>query len=417
MKSLICTLLLLPLVSLAEQLPLASWVQVGPQGVNSVRVVTEADSCPTLEVDHKLQPMQLRVGPEAPAFANRVCEYSVPASAKQVTLNGKQLPLFKLTALTQFVITGDSGCRLSVLQTQACHDPAAWPFAAINHSITKRHPQLYLHVGDYVYRAVACSDPKRCGESTAGDNWRTWQADFFAPSKDVRSQVPMLLVRGNHESCLRMGKGWQRYLSAWPYPKDGQCVDYEAPYSVPTADLTLQVIDNSFEAGIFNKEKRAHYLAQALDFIRQHANTNNWVLAHQGYFCFYSRQYDPDTKTDYESSPLGKGAEDFAFPDTTQLIVSGHAHDFQALTLATTLPAQVIVGTGGTLLDQSKITDLAGVKLSGGEIKQGSLNDQFGFLTLTRDPKHTQQWTGQFYDPRNHLLAKCLLRDRMLSCH
>ena len=47
-----------------------------------------------------------------------------------------------------------------------------------------------------------------CAGSPWGDNWTTWQADFFTPAAPLLAAAPIVLVRGNHEDCDRAGPGF-----------------------------------------------------------------------------------------------------------------------------------------------------------------------------------------------------------------
>ena len=55
-----------------------------------------------------------------------------------------------------------------------------------------------------------------CAGSPFGDNWPTWQADFFAPAQPLLRAAPWVVVRGNHEDCSREGLGWFRFLDPRP---------------------------------------------------------------------------------------------------------------------------------------------------------------------------------------------------------
>ena len=40
-----------------------------------------------------------------------------------------------------------------------------------------------IHVGDYIYREDPCpAGDEGCAGSPYGDNWPTWEADFFEPA-------------------------------------------------------------------------------------------------------------------------------------------------------------------------------------------------------------------------------------------
>jgi hypothetical protein len=69
-----------------------------------------------------------------------------------------------------------------------------------------------------------------CRNSPHGDNWPTWQTDFFAPGRPLLEIAPWIVARDNYEACNRAGDGWARLLT--PNGLGPSCVDHEAPYKV-----------------------------------------------------------------------------------------------------------------------------------------------------------------------------------------
>jgi len=103
-------------------------------------------------------------------------------------------------------------CRFNLYTMQGnspCDDPAAWPFARVAMTAAGFAPDLVIHVGDYHYRETPCADRAGCANSPHGDTWRAWQADFFDPAEGLLASAPWIMLRGNHEDCLRAGAGWQ----------------------------------------------------------------------------------------------------------------------------------------------------------------------------------------------------------------
>ena len=110
----------------------------------------------------------------------------------------------------RILVLGDTGCRIKGAALQACNDPAAWPFPQLAAAAAKLKPDLVIHVGDYLYRESACpAGNAGCAGSPWGDNWTTWQADFYTPAAPLLAAAPIVLVRGNHEDCRRAGPGFQ----------------------------------------------------------------------------------------------------------------------------------------------------------------------------------------------------------------
>ncbi len=85
---------------------------------------------------------------------------------------------------SRVLVLGDTGCRIKGTTTQACNDPAQWPFPALAEAAARLKPDLVIHVGDYLYRENACPvTDAGCAGTPFGDNWPTWAADFFTPRR------------------------------------------------------------------------------------------------------------------------------------------------------------------------------------------------------------------------------------------
>jgi hypothetical protein len=207
----------------------AAYVLLGGNGAVARAVYTGTTYCPALSIDGVTQTMNVRMAPQtgkdAP-FPVLVCELTIPATANSVTLNSQPLPLPSATAkLTTIAVIGDTGCRLKAGKEKDPKDKdyeadgkfqdckSDWPFSALAASVAEEKPQLLVHVGDYIYRESKCpSHDKGCKGSPHGDNWLTWQADFFAPAKPLLAAAPWLATRGNHETCSRAGDGFMLFL-------------------------------------------------------------------------------------------------------------------------------------------------------------------------------------------------------------
>lgn len=57
------------------------------------------------------------------------------------------------------------------------------------------------------------------------ENFAVWLADNFEPATYLNQAAPVILIRGNHESCARAGTGYFRYLH---HGNDTECLD---PYA------------------------------------------------------------------------------------------------------------------------------------------------------------------------------------------
>jgi hypothetical protein len=75
-------------------------------------------------------------------------------------------------------------------------DMAHWPIMA--------EPRgLGVHVGDYVYREVPCPTDAEslCGGSPYGDNYATWDADFFTVCHCGRDEHSRIVYAVTFQDC------------------------------------------------------------------------------------------------------------------------------------------------------------------------------------------------------------------------
>jgi Calcineurin-like phosphoesterase len=190
----------------------AAWVElVGPGRQASIRVVVDKDAdCPTLTADGQPLAMRLRAGPgpllregkppPAADFPVKVCEVAAP-EGKRVQWGDKPLPL-PASDIRRIVVFGDTGCRIKKnKKPQNCDKPGKWPYAKVAEHAAQAHPDLVIHVGDYLYRELC--DVAACAGEAVGYGWKGWDADFFTPSAKLFAAAPWIMVRGNHENCSR----------------------------------------------------------------------------------------------------------------------------------------------------------------------------------------------------------------------
>src|SRR5258707_5532925 len=108
----------------------AQWVELGPDGVSSVRAITD-DACPQVIFDGIPTSMTVRAEPgqsienvKPTAFPVRSCEVAVPQGAVAATLDGLALPLARPNP-QRILVFGDTGCRPGLATMHACNGPAA----------------------------------------------------------------------------------------------------------------------------------------------------------------------------------------------------------------------------------------------------------------------------------------------------
>jgi hypothetical protein len=197
-------LLLLPALAKAED---AAWVQAVANGYEA-RLATTAAVCPALTTDKGEVAMIMRA-PAGAAFP-LVCAAPLSPGLASARIGATVLPV-PMAQPQRILVLGDTGCRIKGAALQACNDPTAWPFPQLAEAAAKLKPDLIIHLGDYLYRESACPPGNAgCAGSPWGDNWVSWQADFYAPAAPLLAAAPIVLVRGNHEDCLRAGLGWLR---------------------------------------------------------------------------------------------------------------------------------------------------------------------------------------------------------------
>ncbi len=350
--------------------PPISWVEMGPSGLVLARVVTIQSRCPSITLDTQPTPMQIRALPQ-PGFPIRVCEAAIPIGTRAASVEGQALALPKVTP-QRIVVIGDTGCRMKAPSSfQACNDPDAWPFAKVAESAARWKPDLVIHVGDYLYREAPCPDQHPgCAGSPWGDTWATWDADFFTPAAALLRVSPWVVVRGNHENCLRAGRGWVIFLD--PRPAPTACRDFSDPYAVTAAPYQLLIFDSSATEPDGEGAHQEQRDSQRFAMPEPPASTTAWLLTHR-----------PPGPFD-AGNALPQIPSDDPFPPTVRLILSGHAHLFGVFTLPGSRLTQVIVGNSGTTLDRElakAMTERHQRDMPGARVKAVA---EFGFVTIER---------------------------------
>ncbi|MDG1472277.1 MAG: metallophosphoesterase [Ascidiaceihabitans sp.] len=270
-----------------------AWVQYDGLGKAQARVIVPkgangATMCPDLTHDAGTVSLTLR-SDVAPANFDeiRVCVGAVDASMANMTVAGISLPT-PTTSPQKVAVVGDTGCRVKGGDVQDCDGAKAakatpqatdtsgdltlvrppWDYVGLANATAAQSPDLLIHVGDMHYREYGYCGTK-CDQRTVGYSWISWQADYFAPSKNLFAAAPMIPVRGNHEDCSRAWNGWFYLLDPnpieltgdWPTtcpgtlgqngqpntPVDagGNDWNYTLPYPVVFDDFQVIVMDTS----------------------------------------------------------------------------------------------------------------------------------------------------------------------------
>jgi hypothetical protein len=348
------------------------------------------------------------------------CEAVVPPGHTQVTVSGVNMKL-PVAKPRRILVMADTGCRVNGAlaangaNQQNCSDPTAFPFAQLSTYEATFNPDLVLQVGDWFYRDTncltngvetfpGCNTPSSPNYETWGDTFDSWNADLFFPAKTLLAAAPWIMVRGNHESCGRGARGWYATLDPYPYnynnvvcaktgtyPAPGAnsatyTGDFEASYVVPASNVNILVHDSSFaNDSAVDTNMAANYdidLSNLLAAVQAAAPAAQNIFAtHKPTFglsygtaptgCATGANGLSDESGDWTEQSVFNGGTGYtasAFksgvPDSISLFLSGHVHQFQYVTfpphktLNMTFAPQLIVGTGGSLLDADCNTGL-----------------------------------------------------------
>jgi Calcineurin-like phosphoesterase len=385
----------------------AAWVELGPSGVVLARAITKADACPKLTVDRAAARMEERAPPSRPDYPVRSCETALPPDAKRVALAGQRLPL-PARRPRRIVVVGDTGCRLKAVDGfQACNDPRAWPFARVARSIARWRPDVVIQVGDYLYREEPCPEGNRgCRGSPFGQNWPTWDADFFSPAAPALRAAPWLFVRGDHELCSRAGPGWFRFLDPGPMP--ASCQDVTEPYSVDLGRVRMLVLDTALasDRAPLNPDP---YVSQ-FGALRAMAGSNAWLLAHKP---MWGLLPDSSGASVTVLNPTLQAASGNSLPPGVRLVLTGHIHLAEVLGFAGVRPPQIVAGISGTLLLPQITAPLVGMDVVGERLATATTLARHGFFTFTPPP---WGWAATIRDVDGKAMARCRLRGRSAAC-
>jgi hypothetical protein len=407
-----------------------------PSGLIARAVLPMGLSCPGMKVRisqpggtvNRMLSMVERPIPDNTSMAflaTRVCEAPLPKGALSASVGGQVLPAKLPGTIKKMAVFGDTGCRMKKTNDQDCNTPQTWPLAQIAESMAEKKPNVTLFLGDFFYREFVC-DPYQtltCGASPPpldinhdydsttnpfpkypfSDTAYSWLADVFVPMRPIFSAAPLVVVRGNHESCQGGGVGYFRFFDPHlgnvqlcsPVPKldaqgqqiiktietivDGKPVIYSYPQWNTAPDtvtdtwstafkvgagryLRLAVVDSAYgrdyEVTPIWKElnvqyRAAHELSAATQLINGKV-PENWLLSHQP-------QFGVDCAPE-DFSPLCKWVSEtqtaaaYGLLGHYNLLLSSHIHLAQAVQIPGQ-PGQMIVGNGGSSLQPEGIED------------------------------------------------------------
>lgn len=382
-----------------------AWVELGEGGKALARIVVNSpQDCPAIQINGAPRPMALRE--PMPVGLRPVCEFAIPSGTKSASVNGHSLVLPKRNP-ARVVVIGDTGCRIKGRLVQDCNHPDTWPFLQVAAAAAREKPVLVLHVGDYLYRESPCPEGSEaiCGGSPAGDNWEAWNADFFTPATELLSAAPWAFVRGNHEDCNRTWRGWFYYLD--PRPWDGMCTEYPPAYLVKLGKFQLAILDTSaMKESDVDETQVAQFTSQLASLHPKNA----WLATHYPFWGFY-----PDSRTG-KPAPLTatlQAAWEKAAPRGYTLIVGGHVHLFEYVSVDQARPPQLVAGDAGTRLDVPLQASLNGVQIRGASVIGGQSRQQFGYILMTGAGK---VWHLELKNKSQTVLVSCTAPGSSENC-
>ncbi|MBF0320213.1 MAG: metallophosphoesterase [Nitrospirae bacterium] len=399
--------------------PLYKWVELGPGGAVIARAVTKGNVCPDITIDSTPVSMNTRIAKEKDNWDITVCEFNIPPEAKSVLIDSTPLPLINKKSLSRVLVIGDTGCRITDEEVQACNREDAWPFPSIANAAAQYKPDLIIHIGDYVYRDSLCPyDFDGCRASPYGDNWDSWEADFLSPAKALLPAAPWIFLRGDRENCVLNHQGWFRLLDPFPYSQ--KCENFSEPYNVDLDGLTLSVIDSTSANDItYVRAKSSRYAT----YLKTYENTtagHRWFLTHRPIWAVAEDPGIEENPNDrlftlnHTLQTAFASAEWDALLAKYEMAISGHLHVFDVFTFNEQgTPPQVIAGNSGTLLYPGITAKVPGYKIGHKTLKSVKNVSAFGFTTI--EPAN-DGWGVTLRDKNGKPITSCTVEKGSASC-
>ena len=385
---------------------LSIWVQMSSSRTIIARAITENSECPFIALDNTIQQMQVRAEPSEPDFPVLVCEILIPPDTNSAFIGGEKLHLPK-TETKRIAIIGDTGCRIKGSDAQACNDPEAWPFQRIARSVASWEPELVIHVGDYLYREDPCPvSNSGCAGSPFGDNWETWDADFFSSATVLLNSAPWVFTRGNHEMCTRAGEGWFRFLD-YQIPFS-DCIDFTEPYAIDIGEVRLLMLDSASADDNDAPQQLVEIYTDQIAQLNELANDNSWIVTHRPIWGI--GEFDNEL---FRINLTLQASTDNSLKTGINLVLSGHQHLFEMLRFVGDRSPQFIVGNSGTELDSPITVPLDGLEIAGAIIDQGVSFDDFGFVTMENVDN---SWRVSVRDVNGKEIIPCEIVGNFANC-
>jgi hypothetical protein len=278
-----------------------------------------------------------------------------------------------------------------------------------------------------------------------GDNWFGWWADFIFPTKALLTQAPWIVARGSdlESSCDAGGRGYWLLLSTEPYPNGTRAGDFcpesngtDDPYAVTFTQEQILVMNsgmtNSFEDSEFVttsgecpfvptdqlseaivvpngtsfSDLQLSQAQESLKLIQKLSaeSETNFLVSHRSLFGVFCSQAQLFTSNGGMHAALGGNV---SLLDSISGVFSGHHKVLQVMEFVNnTLPFQVILGNGGTKVDDLVVDPdlLSSVVLQVGEMsvpvaRTLSTNAQHGFALMERNSEGSYDLSFYGLDP------------------
>jgi len=392
----------------AASLPPA-WLEFGPEGRLIARVIVDGD-CPALAIDD-IDVNMTRRAPASDAFPVVTCEATVPFGTRTASILNQDLPLPE-GPIRRIAVIGDTGCRVNDWEKkyQACNDPEAWPFAQVAETVATWDPDLIVHVGDYLYRESPCpAELAGCQGNPHGDNWPTWDADFFTPAASLLGSAPWIFMRGNHETCDRNPVGWFTFLDPRRY--QASCLRFTEPYTMTLHGLSFAVIDSAEAADESDTPEETAEYTREFDLLAEIATPGSWLVTHRPVWGILEGK---EREFDVENAAYAASSGDSLKSDY-ELVLSGHIHVAETIAFDETSDRrpQLISGNAGTALDEIPTASPTAGELGDPAVAQAETLSAFGFMTMEPDGA---EWIATQRDKNGNPLFNCILDATTLSC-
>lgn len=382
--------LMFSLLSLYTNATEYSWIEIGEHSKQIARTITKSSSCPQINLDGKLQKMNLRTSLDDNMLKESifVCEYDV-SNANKVSINDQPLKTLP-KKVNRFVVIGDTGCEYTTFdnsyRSQKC-DPENWPFQKIANKVAELNPDFVIHTGDMIYQMDK--------NNNKGKSWFFYNEDFFKPARSLLSKTPFILVRGNHEKCALGGEGWFAFFDPRNY---SSCQDYTKPYEIKINDLKFIVFDSAgSSSGKDYPTDQLEMYSQEFKNLHKAIHSKHWLLIHQPVVPINKLSDEEVFKLKLHSLVI-KDAFKMEYSDKITNAISGHYHLNAFLKDSKHNFTQTIIGNSGTILHKAKQNKYA--------LKDGDTNIianiRFGYTLFER--LENNLWRATSYDTDGNVL-------------